>query len=108
MAETEQARDALIAWQKRRLASVHGGRVDYGHGPDSVTVLAYYWGADAYQAPPSMGFSRQECWSGLPFPSPGILPNPGTEPLSLTSLALVGGFFTISATWQAQYLLFVH
>ena len=36
----------------------------------------------AYQAPPSMGFSRQECWSGLPFPSPGDLPNPGIEPWS--------------------------
>ena len=34
----------------------------------------------AYQAPPSMGFSRQECWSGLPFPSPGDLPNLGIEP----------------------------
>ena len=34
----------------------------------------------AYQAPPSMGFSREEYWSGLPFPSPGDLPNPGIEP----------------------------
>ena len=34
----------------------------------------------AYQAPPSMGFSRQECWSGLPFPSPGDLPDLGIEP----------------------------
>ena len=34
----------------------------------------------AYQAPPSMGFSRQEYWYGLPFPSPEDLPNPGTEP----------------------------
>ena len=34
----------------------------------------------AYQAPPSMGFSRQEYWSGLPFPSPGDFPNPGIEP----------------------------
>ena len=34
----------------------------------------------AYQASPSMGFSRQEYWSGLPFPSPGNLPNPGIEP----------------------------
>ena len=33
----------------------------------------------AYQAPPSMGFSRQECWSGSPFPSPGDLPDPGIE-----------------------------
>ena len=38
----------------------------------------------AYQAPPSMGFSRQECWSGLPFPSPGDLPDPGIEPGSPT------------------------
>ena len=36
----------------------------------------------AYQAPPSMGSSRQECWSGLPFPSPGDLPNPGINPRS--------------------------
>ena len=36
----------------------------------------------AYQAPPSMGFSRQECWSGVPFPSPGDLPDPGIEPRS--------------------------
>ena len=34
----------------------------------------------AYQASPSMGFSRQQCWSGLPFPSPGDLPDPGIEP----------------------------
>ena len=33
----------------------------------------------AYQAPPSTGFSRQQCWSGLPFPSPGDLPDPGIE-----------------------------
>ena len=38
----------------------------------------------AYQAPPSMGFSRHECWSGLPFSSPGDLPDPGVEPRSPT------------------------
>ena len=38
----------------------------------------------AYQAPPSMGFSRQECWSGLPFPSSRDLPDPGIEPGSPT------------------------
>ena len=38
----------------------------------------------AYQAPPPMGFSRQEYWSGLPFPSPGDLPNPGIESRSPT------------------------
>ena len=42
----------------------------------------------AYQAPLSMGFSRPEYWSGLPFPSPGDLLNPGTKPLSLASPAL--------------------
>ena len=36
----------------------------------------------AHQAPPPMGFSRQEYWSGLPFPSPGDLPDPGIEPRS--------------------------
>ena len=40
----------------------------------------------ACQAPLSMGFPRQECWSGLPFPSPGDLPDPGIDPRSVTSL----------------------
>ena len=44
-----------------------------------VRLFAIPW-IVAYQAPPSMGFSRQEYWSGLPFPSPGDLPNPGIEP----------------------------
>ena len=42
----------------------------------------------AYQAPLSIGFSRQEYWSGLPFPSPGNLPDPGVEPTSPVSPAL--------------------
>ena len=45
----------------------------------------------ANQAPLSMGFSRQEYWTGLLFPPPGDLPNPGMEPMSP---ALAGGFFT--------------
>ena len=44
-----------------------------------VRLFATPWTV-AYQAPPSMGFSRQECWSGLPFPFPGDLPDPGIEP----------------------------
>ena len=48
----------------------------------------------------SMGFSRQEYWSGLPWPSPGDLPDPGIEPRSLASLGLTGGFFTTRATWK--------
>ena len=47
-----------------------------------VRLFADPWTV-AYQAPQSMGFSRQEYWSGLPFPSPGDLPDPGIEPRSL-------------------------
>ena len=47
----------------------------------------------AYQAPLSMEFSRQEYWSGLPFPPPGDLPDPGIEPESSAYPLLVGGFF---------------
>ena len=46
-----------------------------------VRLFATPWTA-AYQAPPSMGFSRQEYWSEVPFPSPGDLPNPGIKPMS--------------------------
>ena len=55
----------------------------------------------AFQALLSMGFSRQEHWSGLPCPPPGDLPNPGIEPVSLMSPALASGFFITSATWEA-------
>ena len=48
-----------------------------------------------------MRFSREEYGSGLPFPSPGDLPNPGVEPVSLESPALAGSLFTTSATWEA-------
>ena len=62
----------------------------------------------AHQDPLSMESSRKEYWSGLPFPTPRDLPNPGIEP---TSLALAGGFFTTSATWEAHqkcYLSIIH
>ena len=54
------------------------------------------------QAPLSMGLSRQEHWSGLLCPPPGDLPDPGTEPVSLTSPALAGEFFTTRVTWEAH------
>ena len=50
----------------------------------------------AHQAPLSMGFSRQEHWSGLPFHTPGYLTEPGVELTSLVSPALADGFFTTS------------
>ena len=56
----------------------------------------------ARQAPLSMGFSRQEYWSGLPCPPPGDLPDPGIEPISLISPVLVGGLFTTTATWESK------
>ena len=55
-----------------------------------------------------MGFSRQECWSGLLRRPPGGLPNPGMEPTSLCLPALPGGFFTTSATWEACVYMHVH
>ena len=54
------------------------------------------------QASLSMGFSRQGYWSGLSSPSPRNLPYPKMEPSCLMYLALVGGFFTTSATWEAS------
>ena len=65
-----------------------------------VQLFATQWTVGR-QAPLSMGFSRQEYWSGLPFPAPEDLPNQGIKPLSLMSpwLALAGRFFTTSATW---------
>jgi len=57
----------------------------------------------ALQAPlSSLGFSRQEYWSGLPSPPPGDLPDPGIEHVSLTSPALASGFFTTRTTWAGM------
>ena len=61
-----------------------------------VQLFATPWTV-APQAPLSMGFPRQACWSGVPFPSPGDLPDPGIELTSLVSSALVAGFSSIYA-----------
>ena len=66
-----------------------------------VQLLVTLWTV-ARQAPLSMGFSRQEYWSGLPCPPPGDLPCLGIEPESIMPPALAGGFFTTSATWEAH------
>ena len=63
--------------------------------PDSATPWTV-----ARQAPLAMGCSRQECWSGLPFPSPGDLFDPRIKP---GSPALAGRFFTVWATREAYY-----
>ena len=69
-----------------------------------VRLLVTPWTV-AHQAPLSMGFSRQEYWSGLPCLPPGDLSDPGIELVSLMSPALAGRFFTTSATWEALVLI---
>ena len=64
-----------------------------------VRLFATLW-IVAHQAPLSMGFPRQECWSELPFPFPGDLSDPGIEP---KSIALEGGFFTTKAPGKPPY-----
>ena len=63
------------------------------------SLFATLW-AIAQQAPLPMGFSRQEYWSGLPFSSPGGLPDPGTES---SSPELAGGFFTTEPPGKAYF-----
>ena len=60
-----------------------------------------------HQAPLSMGFLRQEYWSGLPFPPPRDLPDPGSAPVSPVSLALAGGFLT-TEPFGKPLLFFMH
>ena len=64
-----------------------------------IRLFATLWTV-AHQALLSMGFPRQEYWSGLPCPPPGDLPDSGTEPASPISPALANRFFTTSATWE--------
>ena len=67
----------------------------------SCLILVTPWTV-AHQAPLSMGFSRQEHWSGLPFPPPGNLPNPGIQS---ASPALAGGFFTTEPCGKPIYCI---
>ena len=72
-----------------------------GSVAQSCPTLVTPW-AVAHQAPLSMEFSRQNCWSGLPCPPPGDIPYPGIEPTYLMFLALADGFFTTSTNWEAH------
>ena len=72
-----------------------------------VQLFETQWMA-AHPAPLSMGFPRQEYWSGLPLPSPGDLPDPGVKTTLLKSPALAGMFFITHATWEDLQLLFIH
>ena len=66
-----------------------------------VQFFATLWTV-THQAPLSMGFSRYEYWSGLPFPLQGIFPTQGSKLCLLTSPLLAEGFFTTSITWEAK------
>ena len=73
------------------------------HTKSYVCILSHVWlfgtpWTIARQVPLSMGFPRQDYWSGLPFPTPGDLPNPRTEPISLVSPALAGEFLTTASS----------
>ena len=70
-----------------------------------VQLCATPWTV-VHQAPQSMGFSRQEHWSGSPCPPPEGLSNPGMEPTSLMSRAIADRFFATSATWEV--LNYIH
>ena len=74
------------------------------HAIRVILILCYPMDCVARQAPLSMGFPRQEYWSGLPCPPPGDLPNPGIKCTSLMSPALAGGFFITSATWEVMLM----
>ena len=69
-----------------------------------VQLFVTPW-AIAHQAPLSMGFCRQECWSGFLFPSPGDLPNPGIKPTFPESPALAGGFFSTESSGRPKILV---
>ena len=80
--------------------------------PSPPVVLSHVWlfaapWTVARQAPLSMEFSRQEYRSGLPFPFPGDLLDPGIEPMPFASPALAGGLFTTNATWEAPTQVFL-
>ena len=72
-----------------------------------IRLFATLW-TTARQVSQSMGFSRQEYWSGLPRPPPGDLPDPGIETALLTSLTLSGRFFTTGATWKTLSVCIIH
>ena len=69
-----------------------------------VQLFVMLW-TRACQAPLSVGFSRQEYWSGLPCLPPGDLPDPGVKPVFLKSPALAAGFFATNGTWEAHLVI---
>ena len=89
----------ITSWQTDRETTEMAGDFIFGEGEvaQPCPTLCDPWTV-AHQSSLSMGFSRQEYWSGLPHPSPGDLPDPGIKRVSLMSLALAGRFFTTSSS----------
>ena len=83
--------------------STHLGNCWRQYAMLSHSVMSDSPGIAACQAPLSMEFSSQEYCSGLPFPSPGDLPDPGIKSSPLASPALAGGLFTTSITWETLW-----
>ena len=77
------------------------------HSFSHVSLFVTLWTV-ACQAPLSMGFSRQEYWSGLPFPPQGYLHDPEIKLASIMFPALVGKFFTTSTTWEPPKNIYIY
>ena len=88
-------------WSNGIIISIINGRACMLSHTSCVWFFVTLWTV-AYRNPLSMGFSRQEYWSGLPCPSPGDCPDPRIKPASLMSSALAGRFFITSTTSEAH------
>ena len=96
----------LYPFTARATVSIPAVRSHKRHVPSCFSRVQFFvapWTV-APQAPLSMRFSRQGCWSGLPCPSPGDLPDPGIKSTSLKSPALAGSFFTTEPLGRLQKL----
>ena len=93
-----------VAWskrkQKKKLKASYCVCVKLNYVPLFVTPWTV-----AHQAPQSMGFPRQEYWSGLPYPPPGDLPDSGIEIASLVFPVLAGRFFTTAPSGKPTVIL---
>ena len=79
----------------------------HAHSVTQSSLFATPW-TGAHHASPSMGFFKQEYWSGLPFPSPEELPDPETEPMSAACPALASRFFTMEPPGKPVIYIFMH
>ena len=104
----EPLKSQLPKWKRKRELVTFTGRCCLFESVVKVKLLLHVWlfatpWTLAYRAPPSMGFSQQRYWSGLPFPSPEDLPNTGIEP---RSTCIAGRHFILWATREASSRLF--